>query len=56
MKRKVLPSSRDLIILSREYVDKHTLYNGADKLGFDYEVQAQKEFMEVVKWLKGKGY
>ncbi len=51
-----LPTGRNLILLSREYVDNNELFNGDDKLGFDYEISEQKQFMKIVRWLKDKGY
>ena len=51
-----MPTGKELILLSRKYVDSREVFSGDDRLGFDYEVAEQKRFMEIVTWLRSEDY
>jgi hypothetical protein len=55
-KKKELPIGHDLVVLARKFSDEKDKKNGSDALGFDYAVFCQKDFMEMVRWLKENGY
>lgn len=54
---KKLPKGRELIVLSRQYIDeKYNIDEARGNFNFNLQTMAQQGFFEIIKWLKEKGY
>lgn len=55
-KKKELPIGYDLVVLARKFSDEKDKKVGSDALGFDYACMCQKDFMDIIRWLKENGF